>query len=302
MLITGTLVVYRQLHYVQTKDIGYDRRNLINVPGSGIAAKYTTFRDELLRLPGIEAITHASLNPLGNSNTTESVSWTGKDPNDVISFNQTGVWYDFAKVLKVRIIQGRDFSPAFADSNNYLINEMAAARIGYKDPVGQPLTFWSKPGKIIGVIEDFHFNSLHQPITPMIIRLDPTYSFGNILIRTAPGKTSETLTGIETVFRALNPGYPFTYSFVDEGYQQQYKSETIVGTLATVFTFLAIFIACCLHCRAADQRNWCAQGAGRQRSQYRGITFQRFPEAGADRYCGGFTAGLVGDESVAAEL
>ncbi len=244
LLITGTLIVYRQLHYIQTKDIGYDRRNLIKVPGQGIAAKYTTLRDELLRLPGIEAVTHAALNPLGNTNTTESVSWPGKDPNDVISFNQTGVWYDFAKVLKVHIIQGRDFSPAFADSNNYLVNQMAAARIGYKDPVGQPLTFWGKPGKIIGVIEDFHFNSLHQPITPMIIRLDPTYSFDNILIRIAPGKASEALAGIETVYRTLNPGYPFTYSFVDEGYQQQYKSETIVGTLATVFTFLAIFIAC----------------------------------------------------------
>lgn len=244
LLITGTLIVYRQLHYIQTKNIGYDRQNLISIPGQGIAAKYTAFRNELLQLPGIEAVTHAALNPLNNGNTTESVTWPGKDPNDMTSFNQTGVWYDFAKVLKVHIIQGRDFSPAFADSNSYLVNQMAAARIGYKDPVGKPLTFWGKSGKIIGVIEDFHFNSLHQPITPMIIRLDPKHSFDNILVRTEPGKTQEALAGIETLCRTMNPAFPFTYSFIDEGYQQQYKSETIVGTLAPIFAFLAIFIAC----------------------------------------------------------
>jgi putative ABC transport system permease protein len=102
----------------------------------------------------------------------------------------------------------------------------------------------AQAGKDHCVIEDFHFNSLHEPITPMIIRLDPRNSFDNILVRLEPGKSKEALAGIETVCRAMNPDYPFTYSFVDEGYQQQYKSETIVGILATIFTFLAIFIAC----------------------------------------------------------
>jgi predicted permease len=245
LLITGTLIVYKQLHYIQTKNIGYDRENLISVPGqSGLGDKYASFRNELLKAPGIRAVTHAALNPLHNGNTTESVTWPGKDPNEMISFNQTGVWYDFAKVLKVNIIQGRDFSPAFADSNNFLINQTAAARIGYKNPVGQPLTIWGKPGKIIGVVEDFHFNSLHDVITPMIIRLEAKYSYDNILVRTEPGKSKEALAAIEKLCHSMNPGFPFTYSFIDEGYRQQYKSETIVGTLATIFAMLAIFIAC----------------------------------------------------------
>ncbi|HEY1200384.1 MAG TPA: FtsX-like permease family protein, partial [Niastella sp.] len=244
LLITGTLIVYRQLNYIETKDIGYDRKNLITIPGHGMSKQYEAFSNALLQLPGIQAVTHAALNPLGNGNTTESVLWPGKDPNDMTSFNQTSVWYDFAKVLKVNILQGRDFSPAFADSNNYLVNQMAAARMGYKDPVGKPLTFWRKPGKIIGVIEDFHFNSLYQPITPMIIRLDHRNSFDNILVRIEPGKTKEALTGIEKVYHTMNPDEPFTFTFIDEGYQLQYKNETIVRTLATIFTFLAIFIAC----------------------------------------------------------
>jgi len=245
LLITGTLVVYRQLNYIQTKNLGYDRANLIAVPGEGtLVSKYATFRDELLRLPGIQDVSHLSLNPLGNGNTTEYVSWPGKDPNEAISFHNTAVGYDFVKVMKVHLVGGRDFSPDFADSSNYLVNQMAARRMGYKDAVGQPLTFWGKPGKIVGVIEDFHFNSLHKPITPLIIRLDDQNSFDNILIRTAPGKAKVALAGLEALCGKMNPAFPFSYSFVDEGYNSIYKSEAIIGKLATIFTLLAIFIAC----------------------------------------------------------
>ena len=196
-------------------------------------------------MPGIQAITHSSLNPLGNGNTTEGVTWPGKDPNSTISFNQASIGYDFAKVLKINVIQGRDFSPAFGtDSSNYLINQAAAKRIGYTEPVGKPLTFWDKSGKIVGLIEDFHFNSLHQPITPMIIRLEENNNYNNILIRTQAGQTKQALTSIETLYRRMNPKFPFSYSFVDSEYEKLYRSETVIGTLATIFAGLAIFIAC----------------------------------------------------------
>ncbi len=246
LMMVGTLVIYRQLQYIQTKNLGYDRENLINIPGEGeLVRKYPTFKQELLRMPGIQAVTHTSLNPLGNGSTTESVNWPGKDPNNTISFNQISIGYDFAKVLKIRFLQGRDFSPSFGtDSTNYLINQAAAKRIGYQNPVGKPLTFWDQPGTIVGLIEDFHFNSLHAPITPLIIRLAENINYGNILVRTQPGQTEQALASIETLCRTLNPNFPFTYSFVDSEYQKLYTSETVVGTLATVFACLAIFIAC----------------------------------------------------------
>jgi len=245
LMIVGTMVVYRQLQYIQTKNLGYDRENLIKIPSAGLRPNYQTFKQELLKMPGIQAVTNTALNPLGNSNTTEGVSWSGKDPNAAISFNQTIVGYDFAKVLKLKFIRGRDFSPAFGtDSSNYLINQAAAKRIGYKDPVGQPLTFWDKPGKIVGLIEDFHFNSLHKAITPMVIRLSANAVYENILIRTQPGQTKQALVSIETLYRQLNPNFPFSYLFIDSEYEQVYKSETVIGTLATIFACLAIFIAC----------------------------------------------------------
>ena len=246
LLIVGTVIVYQQLRYVQTKNLGYDRENLINVPGEGeLSKKYPTFKQELLQMPGIQAVTQTALNPLGNGNTTEYVNWPGKDPNNTISFNETSVGYDFSKVMKIRFVEGRDFTPAFStDSTNYLVNQAAARRIGYKNPVGKPLTFWGKPGTIVGLVEDFHFNSLHVPITPLIIRLVEKGNNNNILIRTQPGQTKQALASIASLCRSLNPNFPFTYSFVDAEYQKIYKSESVVGTLATIFSGLAIFIAC----------------------------------------------------------
>nr|WP_310589031.1 FtsX-like permease family protein [Dyadobacter crusticola] len=245
LLIVGTVVVYQQLQYIQTKNLGYERENLISIPVEGELAKiYPLYKQQLLAMSGIQSVTNMYGGPLGNGSTTEGVSWTGKDPEAAISFNNTAVGYDFAKTLKLRFVAGRDFSRHLAtDSSSYLINQAAAKRIGYKDPVGQPLTFWDKPGKIVGVIEDFHFNSLHEPITPLIIRLANGH-YGNILIRTQPGKTKAALDGIEKVYKKLNPNFPFAYSFVDNDYQQIYKGETIVGTLSTIFALLAIFIAC----------------------------------------------------------
>ncbi|MGA0557897.1 ABC transporter permease [Larkinella sp. VNQ87] len=245
LLMVGTVVIYQQLNYIQTKNLGYNRENLITIPSEGaIAEKFALFKQELQQKPGIQAVSNMQTTPLSNGNTTESVSWPGKDPNAAISFNNTAVGYDFARVMNVKFRQGRDFSPEFGtDSANYLINEAAAKRIGYQNPVGKPLTFWSKPGKIIGLLEDFHFNSLHEPIRPLIVRL-ADHHYGNILIRTQPGQTEEALTSIKTLCRKLNPNFPFTYSFVDAEYQKLYRSETVVGKLATLFAGLAIFIAC----------------------------------------------------------
>ncbi len=246
LMIVGTMVVYRQLQYIQTKNLGYDRDNLIRIRSEGeLGQKFLLFKERLTRMAGIQSVTFLQTNPLQNGNTTDWVNWVGKDPTVAIQFNGTSVGYDYARTMGMKILRGRDFSAAFGtDSTNYLINESAAKRIGYKDPIGQPLTFWSKPGKIVGLIEDFHFNSLHVVIRPLIIRFQKNDHWGNILVRTQPGQTKQALASIESLCRQMNPKFPFAYSFVDSEYEKLYKSETVVGTLATVFACLAIFIAC----------------------------------------------------------
>ena len=182
--------------------------------------------------------------PVNLGSSTGGVSWTGKDPSVNIQFTQTGVGYDFLKTMNIKVT-GRDFSKDYGtDTTNYLINEAAVQRIGYTDPVGKPLTMWGRPGKIIGVMEDFHFQSLHQSIQPLILRLNPVAVRTNIVVRTQPGQTQQALASLESLSRQLNPGFPFTYKFADEEYQKLYKSESVVGSLANYFAFLAIFISC----------------------------------------------------------
>lgn len=245
LLIVGTVVVYWQLNYVQTKNLGYERENLLYVPLEGeLATSYEAFKQALLQMPGIESVTQLQ-NPLlglGNSS-TGGISWPGKAPNDHLEFKIQATGYDLVKTLKLSV-RGRDFSPAFGtDSTNYLINEAAASRLGYADPLGQPLTQWNRSGRIIGVLKDFHYGSLHQPIEPLIIRLDQAATY-QVMIRTQPGQTKAALTSLESLYRRMNPKVPFSYQFADEEYQKLYQNEQLVGTLANLFAGLATFIAC----------------------------------------------------------
>jgi len=246
VLIIGTIVVASQVNYVRTMNLGYDRENLVYIPLEGdLTGKYKTFKEEALRLPGVSDVSRITQDPTQIENTTYGVDWDGKDPNVRPMFTQVSVGYDMSRTLRLQFVAGRDFSPDFAtDSVGYIINESALKKIGYKDPIGKRLTFWQKKGTIVGVLKDFHFNSLHEPIQPLIIRLQDAEVWGNALVRTKAGQTKQALVELERLCRGLNPKFPFTYRFADEEYQKLYKSEAIVHSLSNCFAFLAIFISC----------------------------------------------------------
>ena len=246
ILIIGTIVVSKQVNYIQTVNLGYDRENLVYVPLEGdLTGKYELFKNQAIQMPGIKGITRITDEPTQINNGTGGVAWEGKDPNADIDFTHAAVGYDFVKTMHLQMAQGRDFSKDFAtDSVGYIINESALKIIGYKDPIGKPLTFWQKKGTIIGVLKDFHFNSLHTKINPMVLRLGEDIGWGAALVRTAPGKTKEALASLEKICKDLNPKFPFTYKFSDEEYQKLYTSEQVVSQLANYFSFLGIFISC----------------------------------------------------------
>jgi len=246
VLIIGTIVVSGQLNYIQSINLGYDRENLVYIPLEGdLTGKYKLFKEAALQLPGVSEVSRISQQPTNIENGTSGVDWDGKDRNNTVMFTQTSAGYDLARTMDLKMVAGREFSPAFGtDSVGYLLNEEAARRIGYKDPIGKRLTFWDKKGTIVGVIRNFHFTSLHDPIQPLIIRFGEQESYGNALIRTKAGKTQEVLKGLEGLCRSLNPKFPFTYTFADEEYRKLYKSETVVHGLANCFAGLAIFISC----------------------------------------------------------
>ncbi len=246
LLIIGTFVVHEQLEFIQYTNIGYDRGNLLYVPiEEDLNKKYPTFKQELLRTPGIESVTRMLDTPTNLENGTSLVEWPGKNPLSKNLFTTQAVGYDFSKTLRTAFLEGRDFSPAYpTDTTGYIINKKAAVAMGLKEPVGTPLTLWGRSGTIIGVIDDFHFESLHVPIEPLIIALREKNTWGNVIIRTRAGKTKEALASIESLVKQINPALPFTYSFADEEYAKKYKSEQVISKLANGFAGMAILISC----------------------------------------------------------
>jgi len=246
ILIVGMIVIYRQMNYIQSKKLGYDRDNLLYIPIEGdLVNKYDVFKEEAAQMPGVLNISKMRNSPTAIEHHTTSISWPGKGSDLTVSFADGVVGYDFAKTMKLQLKEGRDFSKEFGtDSMSFILNETAVNKIGFKNPIGETVMWGNHPGKVIGVIKDFHFSSMHQQIDPLIIRLDENWGWGTILVRTKAGNTKETIAGLEKICKAMNPKFPFTYQFSDLEFAKLYKSEEVVSKLSNYFAFLAILISC----------------------------------------------------------
>jgi len=252
ILILGMIVVYRQINYIHNKNLGFAKEDLIYMPlEGGLGKNFMAFKNELLNQPGIKGVTSAQSDPLEVGSSTQGVRWPGKDTTKLILFSNNPITYDYVKTMGIQLVDGRDFDPSYSlDTMNYLINEAAAKKIGYKEPVGKELTMWGDKGMIIGLMKDYHHNSLHVPIEPLILRLfKPSWTkengyWGNVIVRTEKGKTKEALASMEKKFKQFNPGFPFKYYFTDDEIMKNYKSEYTVSKLSKYFAFLAIFISC----------------------------------------------------------
>lgn len=246
ILIVGMIVIYRQIDYVQKKQLGYDRENLLFVPLDGKMLKqYGLFKDRAAAIPGIKAVTRMKEPPTMITHHIGDPNWTGKDPNLQVSFADAVVGYDFVKTLQLQLAAGRDFSTEFGrDSTSYMVNETAVKRMGYTDPVGKTVIWGNRPGTIIGVLKDFHFTSMHQAIEPMILRVDEGVKWGTALMRLEAGKEKAAIASLENLWKEMNPDYVFSYRFADQEYAAQYKSEQVISSLANYFALLAIFISC----------------------------------------------------------
>jgi len=250
ILILGMIVIYRQIDFIHNKNLGFAKEDLLYMPLEGELQKtYPTFKEQLLKQPGIEYVTSAQSSPLEVGSSTSGVRWPGKDTTKLILFSSNPITYDYIKTMGIQLLAGRDLSTEYGlDTMNYLVNEAAAKKIGYKDPVGKELTMWGDKGMIVGLMKDYHHNSLHVPIEPLILRLHKkswggTY-WGNIIVRTEKGKTKQAIASMEKLYKQFNPGFPFKYYFTDDEIANRYKAEYTVSKLSRYFAFLAIFISC----------------------------------------------------------
>ncbi|MEM6737318.1 MAG: ABC transporter permease [Bacteroidota bacterium] len=243
LLIVGALTIHRQIKYIQNKNLGLDRENVIYTRLEGsLSEQFHLFKEELNQVPGVATVTTTNTSPLEIRANTHSVQWPGKDPNSQISMRILHVNFDFVDVMKMQLDSGRDFDIRLgSDSLNYLVNETAAKVMGFEDPLGQQLSFWGASGKIIGVVKDFHTTSLYNTIEPTIIQLRPL-STSWLYLRTNPGSSEMALAGLEKIHKRLNPQYPFEYRFLDESYLEAYLNEQSVRQLSYYFTVFALII------------------------------------------------------------
>jgi putative ABC transport system permease protein len=250
VLLIATIVISRQTGYVQHNNLGYDRENLIYIRIEGELMnqnKYLLFKEQASRMPGVVMIDRSSEAPHQmNFLEAGAINWEGKQKDDIVPFNPASVGFDFVRLMKLRIVEGRDFSRLNAtdSADAFMVNEEAVKQMGLKNPIGKWVSAWKKKGHIIAVLKDFHTHSLREPIKPLMIDVKEYEYFGVIIARTQPGKTRQALASLEKVYRNVNPDYPFVYQFVDEEYQRLYNSELIMSRLSILFAVLAILISC----------------------------------------------------------
>jgi len=244
ILIVGTATVYKQLGYIQSKDLGVDRENVLYMDfEGGVKEQFGAFKQELLREPGIVSVSAGSQNPLSIGQNT-MIDFDGKDPDDTTLYNIISTEIGFVETMGIEMTGGRVFSEAFgADSSNYVVNEQTVEAMGMEDPIGQRLTLWGDEGTIVGIMKDFHMRSLYRPIDPVIFRLNHE-SAQIMFVRLASNQTTEGIASLERVFKAFNPEFPFEYRFMDEEFEDTYRSEIVIGTLANFFAFVGVLIAC----------------------------------------------------------
>jgi putative ABC transport system permease protein len=264
-LIIGTLVIYNQLKYIQSRDIGYNRDQVVVIKNTyELGNQASIFKQEVKQLSGVTDATLTGFLPTsGYRNTDALFKDQTKDPKKTIFPQLWQVDYDYIKTLGMHLVAGRNFSDKLlTDSSALVINETAAKFLGFANPLNKTLYRGHGNGSlkaftIVGVIKDFNFNSLRENVTPVVMFLGKDN--GNLGIRVKTANLPGLLSTIESKWKALTPSAQFQYSFMDADFEATYRTEQRMGQIFIIFTSLAIIIACLglfgLSAYAAEQRN-----------------------------------------------
>lgn len=245
ILISSVTIVYRQIEFIQSKDPGFKKDNILYFEKEGnLVEKSEAFLAELKNIPGVEGASAMWGNLAGGYSTTGDIRWEGKRPEDQTTFEIMGVDHELMEMLGIEMTKGRTFSREFpSDSSRIIFNEAAIDFMGIKDPVGKKVSLWGQELEIAGVAGNFHFQSLHETIKPLFIRLQPENTT-LIIARLKPGMEEETIAYIGRLFKTYNPGFIFDFGFLDQDYQDLHASEKRIGILSGYFAALAIVISC----------------------------------------------------------
>lgn len=243
MIVSGTLVVYSQLQYIRNKNLGYQRENVIRLHSG--SKKYASFKAELLTQPGIKSICAADQN-LTQVFGAGGIDWQGRTTAGPVLVHSIDVDPDFLETMKISLLKGRNFTPGSKiDTASLLINEEAARLFAVDDPLGLRVQGINKGGAtVVGVVQNFHFKSVHEKVAPILIqRRNVEFFYNNIMIR-VEGDMQRNVSAIEKVWKQFNSEEPFVYSFIDDDFAAQYRAEEVTETLFKLFAGIGVVIAC----------------------------------------------------------
>ncbi len=254
ILITGTYAVYRQIDFMRNQELGFDKEQILAVKTPRIVSgsmeeKFKTFKDVAKQIRGIQNASFATEVP------GRQIYWDagaihkkGTDLTTGRNYQIVGVDYDFVDVFDLNFVSGRNFSREFpADKHSVLFNEKAVEWMGFESPeaaVGQEIDYWGEYFKIIGVLKNYHQQSLKEEFEPHIYRFISGNNRGHFAMKIDDAKVKETVDRVHKLYAKLFPGNPFEFFFLDDYYNQQYQADELFGKVVGLFSVLAIFVTC----------------------------------------------------------
>jgi ABC-type antimicrobial peptide transport system permease subunit len=249
VMVVSTQVVRKQIDFVQNREIGYAKENLLYHSLTGDLGKnYAAYRNELFQSGAAISVTKTSSPITQRLSSTSGIEWEGKDPQNKMNFERFYVDENISTTAGLVIIEGRDIDlqKFTSDSSAVILNETAVKVMGFKSPIGELIKDSGREYRVVGVIKDFVFTSPYQQVEPMVLLGSTTqWAFNTIHIRLNPAHTTnDNISKLSEIFSKYNPEYPFEYHFADVEYERKFSDMKSTRTITTLFTSIAIFIAC----------------------------------------------------------
>jgi putative ABC transport system permease protein len=243
ILIIGTIVITDQLSYIRSKELGYDKSHVFTFGMRRIGPHYDAVKAELLKQPGILAVTRSDQIIVDLNNISGMNDWDGKLPGQTFIVHPLAIDKDFLAFFKMKLVAGAGFTGAVNDTAHFILNETAIKQLGMKDPIGKRFMLNGQNGTIIGVTKDFHYASMKEKIGPTVFLYNPHY-LGGVYVKTTGRDAQAAIAAVAAQYKQYNGEHPFNYNFLDDKFNDLYKGEQQEGALFDYFAGIAIFISC----------------------------------------------------------
>jgi ABC-type antimicrobial peptide transport system permease subunit len=246
ILVVGSIAVYKQIGFISEKNLGFNKDNIIVIDqNEGIVKNYEAIKNDLQQLPAVKNVAFGGNNIFTIPITTTDPVWKGKPNNSSITFKIYRCDTGFIPAMDIKMLAGRNFTSS-NDASNYIINRKAMETMGLRldNAIGAELEMWNGKGRIVGITNDFHNDNLRFGIQPLIFMYSENVG-SHYFIKISGGSPLPRVIGqVRQVFHEHNPDYPFEYTFLDDVFNREYRTEAVIGKLSLSFTVIAIFISC----------------------------------------------------------